>query len=209
MEGLMVGWNTNTKDLAKAVAEIETALPGFWWLVGQCSMYGAHAACAVDGKGCQADLLKGVKAGDPLDRGFGCETRGGSPSEALRDVTQQALKYLRNKQMRGLMVGWNTDTKDFAKAVAEFEAALPGFWWSVGQCSVGAHASCAVDGKGCQAELLKAVKAGDTLHSGFHCDTRGGSPSEALRDVMRQALEFLRPSRCAAKGVSRRRRRDV
>jgi hypothetical protein len=128
MEGLMVGCNTNTKDLAKAVAKIETALPGFWWLVGQCSAYGAHAACAVDGKGCQADLLKRVKAGDPLDRGFGCKTRGGSPSEALRDVMHQALKFLRNKRMRGgRMVGWNTDTKDFAKAVAEFETALPGF----------------------------------------------------------------------------------
>jgi len=27
--------------------------------------------------------------------------------------------------------GWNTDTADFARAVAEFEAKLPGFWWSV------------------------------------------------------------------------------
>jgi hypothetical protein len=98
------------------------------------------------------------------------------------------------------MAGGNTDTKDFAKAVAEFETALPGFWWSVGQCSVGAHASCAVDGKGCQADLLEGVKGGDRLDRGFHCDTRGGSPSEALRDVMQQALEFLRTGRCAAKG---------
>jgi hypothetical protein len=98
------------------------------------------------------------------------------------------------------MAGWNTDTKDFAKAVAEFEAALPGFWWSVGQCSIGAHASCAVDGAGCQADLLDGVEAGDRLGVGFHCDTRGGPPSEALRDVMQQALEFLRTGRCAAKG---------
>ena len=101
------------------------------------------------------------------------------------------------------MAGGNTDTKDFAKAVAEFETALPGFWWSVGQCSVGAHASCAVDGKGYQADLLEGVKGGDRLDRGFHCDTRGGSPSEALRDVMQQALEFLKPS--TPKGASRRR----
>ena len=31
------------------------------------------------------------------------------------------------------MIGWNTDTKDFAKVVAEFETALPGFWWRVGR----------------------------------------------------------------------------
>lgn len=88
-------------------------------------------------------------------------------------------------------MGWGTDTPDFAKAVAEFETALPGFWWSVGQCSVGAHASCSVDGKGSQAELLVGVNAREPLDSGFHCDTQGGSPAEALRDVMAQAVEYL------------------
>lgn len=89
------------------------------------------------------------------------------------------------------MTGWNTNTSDLAAAVAEFEAALPGFWWSVGQCSVGAHASCAVDGGGCQAELLIGINAGDPLDSGFHCDTVKGEPAEALRDVMQQALAYL------------------
>jgi hypothetical protein len=90
------------------------------------------------------------------------------------------------------MPGWNTDTHDFAQALSEFEAALPGFWWSVGQCSLGAHASCGVDGKGCQGDLLKGVKAGEPLDAGFHCDTLGGSPAEALRDVMLQAVDYLR-----------------
>jgi hypothetical protein len=87
--------------------------------------------------------------------------------------------------------GWNTDAAEFAKAVTEFETALPGFWWSVGQCSVGAHASCAVDGRGSQADLLIGVKAGEPLDDGFHCDTTGGSPAEALRSVMQQALAYL------------------
>jgi hypothetical protein len=91
--------------------------------------------------------------------------------------------------------GWNTDTLDFAAAIAEFEVKLPGFWWSVGQCSVGAHASCAVDGKGAQADLLNGVMAGEPLDAGFHCDTSGGSPAEALRDVMRQALKYLKSER--------------
>lgn len=89
-------------------------------------------------------------------------------------------------------MNWKTDESAMAKAVAEFEKELPGFWWSVGQCSVGAHASCGVDGKGPQSELLVGV---DYLHpydTGFHCDTRGGAPHEALRDVMFQALSFMR-----------------
>ena len=43
-----------------------------------------------------------------------------------------------------LQMPWNTNANEFAAAVAEFEKRLPGFWWSVGQCSVGAHASCGV-----------------------------------------------------------------
>jgi len=88
-------------------------------------------------------------------------------------------------------MSWGTDTQDFANAVAEFEAALPGFWWSVGQCSVGAHASCAVDGNGVQAHLLDGVKAGEPFDAGFHCDTQNGTPAEALRNVMQQAVEYI------------------
>ena len=89
------------------------------------------------------------------------------------------------------MPGWGTDGTEFGKAVEEFEAALPGFWWSVGQCSVGAHASCAVDGRGCQAHLLEGVKAGEPFDDGFHVDTNGGTPAEALRGVMNLALKYI------------------
>jgi hypothetical protein len=89
-------------------------------------------------------------------------------------------------------MSWNTNITELAAAVEEFERALPGFWWSFGNCSVGAHASCGVDLNGVQGDLLDGVEAGDPLDGGFHCDTRGGSPAEALRDVMRQALEDSR-----------------
>lgn len=89
------------------------------------------------------------------------------------------------------MTGWNTDADDFAAAIKEFEAALPGFWWSSGQCSVGAHASCAVDGNGSQAHLLEGIEQDHPFDSGFHCDTTKGMPGEALRNVMQQALEAL------------------
>lgn len=93
------------------------------------------------------------------------------------------------------MKGWGTDTKDLALAISEFERALPGFWWSIGQCSVGAHASCAVDGKGCQTELLEGVKAGEPYDEGFHCDTTRGTPAEALRNVMGQAVKHMTAKR--------------
>ena len=91
-------------------------------------------------------------------------------------------------------MAWGTDAEDFAAAVREFELKLPGFWWSVGQCSVGAHASCAIDGNGDQRHLLVGIKAGDPFDSGFHADTAGGSPAEALRDIMMQALSDPRIS---------------
>lgn len=102
-------------------------------------------------------------------------------------------------------MAWETDTADFASAVLEFESALPGFWWSVGQCSVGAHASCGVDGNGDQKDLLDQMPTNDAglmidadgngfehpFNDGFHVDTSGGSPADALRDVMAQAVGFI------------------
>jgi len=39
--------------------------------------------------------------------------------------------------------------------------------------------------------LLDGVKQGEPLDDGFHCDTDRGSPSEALRHVMQQAIDYL------------------
>jgi hypothetical protein len=71
---MTVTWCTDTAELAKAVAEFEAALPGFWWLMYQCSA-GARTSSAVDGNGCQAHLRAGVKSSgsNPLDKGFGCD----------------------------------------------------------------------------------------------------------------------------------------
>ena len=86
---------------------------------------------------------------------------------------------------------WQTDAANLAKVVAEFEAMLPGWWWSVGMCSVGAHASCAIDGNGAASHLLDDIKSGHPFDAGFHEDTVLGKPHEALRSVMVQALDFL------------------
>jgi hypothetical protein len=92
---------------------------------------------------------------------------------------------------------WNTGAAKLAEVAAEFEAKLPGWWWSVGMCSVGAHASCAVDGNGAAKHLLDGIAAGHPFDAGFHEDTTLGKPHEALRSVMEQALEFLATSKPA------------
>jgi hypothetical protein len=84
-----------------------------------------------------------------------------------------------------------TDVEKLSEAIGEFERNLPGFWWTVTQRSFGAAASCGVDMEGVQKELLEGVDLRHPFDKGFHSATRKGKPHEALRDVMRKALEFM------------------
>lgn len=83
------------------------------------------------------------------------------------------------------------DIDDLAAAIREFEAALPGFWWSIGMCSVSGDASCGVDRGKEQAHLLDNIELGDPFDEGFHAEIEGGTPAEALRTVMHRALEHI------------------
>jgi len=85
-----------------------------------------------------------------------------------------------------------TNTEKFAKAIQKFEELLPGWWWSVGMCTLGAHASCAIDGYSDKAELLNNVKSGHQFDTGFHWDSTNELPHQALENVMNQALDFLK-----------------
>lgn len=78
-----------------------------------------------------------------------------------------------------------TNTDDLAVAIKEFEKALPGWWYSLGNCSVSRDASCGPDRTGQDAHLL----TNRLFDDGFHCDDREGTMAESLRDVTRQALE--------------------
>lgn len=85
---------------------------------------------------------------------------------------------------------WETDLRALQVAVAEFERALPGWWWSVGACSISAHASCGPDMNGADKHLLPQ-KVGDdrTFDEGFHRDAaQPAQVAESLLDVMRQGL---------------------
>lgn len=77
-----------------------------------------------------------------------------------------------------------TDTDDLSSAIREFEAALPGWWWSVCVCSLTRDSSCGPDMAGPDAHLLTR----EEFDHGFHCDDDGGTLASSLREVMRQAL---------------------
>jgi hypothetical protein len=71
-----------------------------------------------------------------------------------------------------------------SEAIETFERELPGWWWSLGNCSVSADASCGPDRAGPDARLLKDRLFDD----GFHSDLRQpATPAEALMDVLDQA----------------------
>jgi len=77
------------------------------------------------------------------------------------------------------------ETDDLRAAIDEFQAALPGWWFSLGKCSVSCHASAGPDFQWDDRPLL-AIEGFD---DGFHADI--GHPSslgDALRDVLRQGL---------------------
>jgi hypothetical protein len=72
----------------------------------------------------------------------------------------------------------------FDEAIAKFRSELPGWWWSIGDCSVSADASCGPDRTGPDAELL----ADRLFDEGFHCDLRQpASPVQSLMNVLDQA----------------------
>lgn len=74
---------------------------------------------------------------------------------------------------------------DLAAAIGEFSTALPGWWFSVGDCSVSADASCGPDRNGVDRELLKDR----SFDNGFHADLpKPASLAEALRAVTTEAL---------------------
>ena len=86
------------------------------------------------------------------------------------------------------MTEWQTKPQsDLEAAIAEFKAALPGWWYSVCECQVSCDASCAPTSESDHIGLVR--EAGDQFDAGFHADLRQPSTlAEALRDVMGQAL---------------------
>ena len=80
-----------------------------------------------------------------------------------------------------------TDGSDLVAAIKEFEAALPGWWWTVGYCGISRDASCGPDYSNFNTDHLEL----ELFDNGFHCDDKepGSTVAGSLRNVMHQALE--------------------
>jgi hypothetical protein len=69
------------------------------------------------------------------------------------------------------------------QAVALFTKELPGWWWSVGDCEISAHASCGPNRSGPDGDLIDIEST--VFDSGFHVDLRQPSaPAQALLNVL-------------------------
>lgn len=77
---------TDTDDLAAAIKEFETALPGWWFSVCVCSRT-RDASCGPDASGPDYRLLTNRE----FDEGFHCDDADGTLASSLRDVMRQAL----------------------------------------------------------------------------------------------------------------------
>lgn len=72
-------------ELANAIAEFESRLPGWWWTTGSCNLT-RDASCGPDRNGPDADLLR-IKE---FDEGFHHDGEG-TVAESLRIVLEYAL----------------------------------------------------------------------------------------------------------------------
>lgn len=82
---------------------------------------------------------------------------------------------------------WPTDCHaGLEAAIAEFKAALPGWWFSVGECQVSCDASCSPTRESPDIALIPRDSRFD---AGFHADiAQPATLADALRDAMQQAV---------------------
>ena len=72
------------------------------------------------------------------------------------------------------------------EAIAKFKRALPGWWFSIGECQVSADASC---GPTRESPDITLIPRDDRFNSGFHADLpQPATMAEALGTVMQEAL---------------------
>jgi hypothetical protein len=79
-----------------------------------------------------------------------------------------------------------TNDQDLVGAIAEFRAALPGWWFTVGECSVSCDATVGPDAAHVPEPFLSLFDAG------FDGDLRQpATVADALREATRQAVEAM------------------
>jgi hypothetical protein len=76
-------------------------------------------------------------------------------------------------------------TDGLIAAIEEFQSALPGWWFTLGDCSVSADASCGPDRNGPDANLL----SNRLFDNGFHIDLpQPARIADALQCVTAKAM---------------------
>lgn len=92
--------------------------------------------------------------------------------------------------------GWQlSPASGLEAAIADFKAALPGWWFLVCECQVSCDASCAPTTESPDVALIPLNADFD---SGFHADLRHpATMADALRNVQAQALVALKATRPA------------
>jgi len=91
---------------------------------------------------------------------------------------------------------WGDCETDLEVTIRQFRAALPGWWYSMGECDVSCHASCAPTRD--SADIDRIRQPGDCWDVGFDADLAQPSTlAAALRDVMSQALTAIAEEQAA------------
>ena len=88
-------------------------------------------------------------------------------------------------------MGWQTSpATGLEQAIADFKAALPGWWFTVGECHVSADASCAPTKEA--PGHLALIPLDRRFDDGFHADlAQPATMAEALAIVQRDALDAI------------------
>lgn len=88
-------------------------------------------------------------------------------------------------------MGWQTTRPvGIEQAIADFKAALPGWWFTVGECQVSADASCGPTREA--PEHLALIPLDRRFDDGFDADLpQPATMAEALATVQREALEAI------------------
>ncbi len=83
---------TDTAELAAAIREFETELPGWWWSVCHCQLT-RDASCGPDFRVLGMDHPHII----PFDAGFHCDGEG-TLADSLRDVLAQAKEAILERE---------------------------------------------------------------------------------------------------------------
>ena len=124
-----------------------------------------------------ADLIDKLERADGPDRGMPLATCC-EPGGPCHEAGLSSVQHRHN---------WQTyPPYGLEAAVAAFKAALPGYWFTVGECQVSADASC---GPTTESPDIALIPLDRQFDDGFHADLpQPASMADALANVQAQAI---------------------